>query len=177
MNATSQTSRLNQLVVCVALPGTLVLAVATLSILGSSTPNHTPPPANLASSAGSHFPLEISPDPVSLGVVNSGQKATAAFTLVNHLSHALTIERIETSCPCLRIKPGSIRIEPDERKVLAVEFDPSTEPDFHGGLSIDVTGYAAERVVFHTLAKLEVRTESHEDHGELVPSPKGKAQP
>jgi len=61
--------------------------------------------------------------------------------------------------------------------MISVEFDPSSEPDFHGGLSIDVTGYAAERVAFHTLAKLVVRTQSHEEVGELVASPKGEGQP
>jgi Protein of unknown function (DUF1573) len=170
MPASIETSRLKiTLGVCAALSATLVLAVATLSILGPSTSNHTPPPVNLASSVGSHFPLEISPDPVLLGVVDRGQKAKAPFTLVNHGSQPVTVDRIETSCPCLTATPGSIRISPGERKVLAVEFDPSAEPDFRGGLSIDVTGYEGERETFHTHVNLNVRAESPKGAEELVP--------
>jgi hypothetical protein len=44
MNASSETPRLKHLFVWVALPGVFILAVSALSILGSSTPNHTPPP-------------------------------------------------------------------------------------------------------------------------------------
>jgi Protein of unknown function (DUF1573) len=177
MNASSETSRLNQLVVCVTLPGTLVLAIATFSILGSSTPNLTPPPENLASSVGPHFPLKINPDPVSLGVIDRGQKAKAAFTLVNHGSQPVAIERIETSCPCLTTTPGSIRVSPGERMVLAVEFDPSAEPDFRGGLSIDVTGYSGDRVAFHTLVNLDVRADSLKGGGALVSLPDKEGHP
>jgi hypothetical protein len=114
---------------------------------------------------------------VSLGVVGIGQEARADLTLANPGSQALTIERVETSCSCLTIAPRSIRIAPGESKTLSLEFDPSEEPDFRGGLSIDVTGFAAGGVAFHTRAKLEVRTEAPEEIGELVPSPNEEAQP
>ncbi len=171
MNQLRERSHSNRLLVWVTLPPAFVLAVSALSILGSSTPNHTPPPSNLASSAGKPFLLEISPDPVSLGVVSSGQKARASLTLLNRGPQPVTVERIDTGCPCLRTKPEWIRIAPGEAKVLAVEFDPSAEPDFRGGLSIVVTGWAAGQVAFHTQVKLEVPAEAPKGVGKLAPYP------
>ena len=40
------------------------------------------------------------------------------------------------------VVPRALRVKPGEVKVLTVEFDSSTEPDFYGSLSIEVTGYA-----------------------------------
>jgi len=114
---------------------------------------------------------------VSLGVVSRGQRANAAFSLANRGSLTLTIERIETSCACLSTTPGPIAIEPGGKKLLDIQFDPFVEPDFHGSLSIDVTGYARSGVAFHTLANLEVRTEYPEEGGELVPLPSEEAHP
>jgi hypothetical protein len=88
----------------------------------------------------------------------------------------MMIERIETSCPCLATTPGSIRISPGESKVLAIEFDPSAEPDFRGGLSVDVTGHAGERVAFHTLVNVDVRTQSPKGVGEF-PQPNEEGRP
>jgi Protein of unknown function (DUF1573) len=93
-------------------------------------------------SVGDAFcPIEISPDPVEFGVVDEGQVSNAVLSLTNRGSRELVIDRVETSCPCLTITPGRLRIAPSERKVVAVVFDPSGEPDFHGRLSIDISGY------------------------------------
>jgi len=161
----------NRRLLWVALLLALLMFVGTLAIPGSSTLNHNPFSLSSVGTRGQHFPLEISPDPISLGVVDTGQKARGSLTLVNHGSQPVRVERIESSCPCLAITPHLIRIGPHEKKVLTVEFDGSVEPDFHGGLAIDVTGYAAERVAFHTVAKLEIHQDSHEEVGGLVPIP------
>jgi hypothetical protein len=50
-----------------------------------------------------------------------------------------------------------MRIGPGERRVVAVEFDSSTEHDFVGRLSIDLIGYAQDAIAFHTIADLEVQ--------------------
>jgi hypothetical protein len=42
--------------------------------------------------------------------------------------------------------------------LVEVVFDPTGEPDFHGGLSVDVVGRGAENVVyFRTRVELEVQ--------------------
>lgn len=111
--------------------------------------------------------LRINPTPVSLGVLMKGQKAKSAITLTNHGTSTLMIDSIETSCPCLTTAPSSICLGPGEGKILAVEFDPSDEPEFRGRLSVDITGYANGVVAFRTRANLEVRNGgsdgSHQD--------------
>jgi Protein of unknown function (DUF1573) len=105
------------------------------------------------------FSLEISPDRIELGVVNNGQVSKAALKLTNRGSRVLLIDRLETGCPCLLITPEQLRIGPSESEVVAVTFDPSGEPDFHGRLSIDISGYSTGKLAFRTVGQVEVRKE------------------
>jgi Protein of unknown function (DUF1573) len=94
-------------------------------------------------------------------VLDRGQKARVAFTIVNHGSQPAEIQRIETSCPCLTATPGKFLIVPGEERILGVEFDASAEPDFRGGLSIEVIGRGtAGETVFETRANVEVRAQT-----------------
>jgi hypothetical protein len=70
-----------------------------------------------------------------------------------------------------------MRVRPGESQVVTLEFDPSAEPDFVGGLSIDVTGYTGAAVAFATQAILECRALRSQDTAELAPLPDGKAPP
>jgi hypothetical protein len=82
MKASNQASRSNRLLLSTALPPAFVFAACALSILGSSTANHTSPPhSNLASSSSQRFPLEISPDPIDLDVIRQGESARATLRL------------------------------------------------------------------------------------------------
>jgi len=126
-----------------------------------------PPPPSSNRAGGADFPLETSPEPVSLGVLSRGQKAVASFAITNRSERAFAIDRVVTSCPCLVVKPPATVIGPLETKTVAVEFDPTDEPDFVGGLSIDVTGYAHGAIAFRTRANLEVTAERG---GDLVTS-------
>jgi hypothetical protein len=155
-----------------------LVVILSLAVPHSSKPNDTLAHAKPASPAGSRFLLDCYPDPVSLGVLSSGQKSRTDFTLVNRTSQPLTIERIETSCPCLTTALASTSIGPGEKKVLSLEFDSSAEPDFHGGLSMDVTGFSSGVMAFHLLADVEIRAASTEhDIRELVPVPSQEAHP
>jgi len=151
---------------------TLMVMLCALCIFAPPSPYQILP-LNRASTKGQDFPLEISPGQLSLGVVKSGQKARGEFTLVNRGSKPVVIDRIETSCPCLITSPRLMRVDPGTARSLTVEFDASSEPDFHGGLSIEIVGYTDGRVRFSSQAKLEVRPDTHvevEDH--LFSSPK-----
>ncbi len=111
--------------------------------------------SGLTSSA---FPLETNPDPSELGILNPDQQAESQVELRNLGREPILIGRIETSCPCVRVEPGMFQIGPGEAKSLAVRFDPADEPDFHGQLSVIVTGYDdAGRAAFGTRVNLEVR--------------------
>jgi len=158
-----------------ALPAGAVVIVTALAIVVPS-PNLTPP-VNSATSETHRFPLEISPDPVDLGVLPPRESAQATISLRNRGPHPLRVQRIETSGPCLTTTPGPIWIGRGECKVLAVEFDPSEEPDFRGRLAIDVTGYDGDVVAFHTLVELEVRAAALKGTGQLAASPNVEGHP
>ena len=158
MESLAKSSCHHRFLACVA---SAPVAVIALTILDSWTPDHTPPPLNSASSSHKHFSLEISPDPVSLGVVGSGQKVGASLILTNPGIQPVMVERLETSCPCLTIIPSSIRIGPGDMTTLAVTFDSFSEPGFRGGLSIDIIGHGPSRaILFKTHVNVEVRAES-----------------
>ncbi len=157
MNQLSERSHSNRLLVWATLPPALVLAVSALSILGSSTPNHTPPPSKLASTTDQHFPLEISPDPIEFGTLNQGEVAQASLRIQNNRSAPVTIERLETSCPCISMEPIPLHIGPHETQTLTVNFNPSTDGEYEGRLGVQVTSYLTGGVVgFRTEVKLNI---------------------
>jgi hypothetical protein len=102
-------------------------------------------------------PLEIRPDPLSLGVVGGGHRSEATFAIQNCGSELVSIERIETSCPCLSVSPEAVDIGPGEKVGMTIQFSTADEPDFAGVLSIEITGFAPEGVAFHTFASATVR--------------------
>lgn len=69
------------------------------------------------------------------------------------------VDRIETSCPCLRPTPNALVIGAGESVSLTFDCDLSDEPEFQGGLAIDVEAYDdLDRVVFRTRVNVEVRS-------------------
>jgi hypothetical protein len=130
-------------------------SVLPLAVLFTGELNHIPPPPNSASPIAASFPLEISPNPIDLGVLGDGQVARATVCVTNRGSRLLAVDRVDTSCPCLKVPPGAFQVGPGESKALAIEFDASQESGFAGTLSIEVTGHAAGSVVFRTAAKVQ----------------------
>jgi len=90
--------------------------------------------------SGQGYPLTISPDPITLGVLAKPTLLQGTFSVENTGNAPLILERIETSCPCIRIAPVPFQIKAKERKLCTVTFDPSSEPDFRGKLSVEVSG-------------------------------------
>ncbi|MFI5457736.1 MAG: DUF1573 domain-containing protein [Isosphaerales bacterium] len=138
-------------------------------------PSIPPPSLNLANSARRLFPLEISPSPISFGVLDAGKSGERLVPLRNPQSEPVYLERIETSCPCIKVMSAPIQIGPGETKNLIVRFDPSAEPNFRGGLSVEIAGFGkGERVVFRSKVNLEVRSALTErtglETGDLAPT-------
>jgi Protein of unknown function (DUF1573) len=157
VNTHSQFLRGNSRTAALAL-GTCAVALLAFGALARNI--HPSPGMNSPRSVGdAFFPVEISPDPVELGVVNEGRVSKAVLSLTNRAARELVIDRLETGCPCLTITPGQLLIAPSETKVVAVEFDPSGDPDFHGRLCIDISGYSKGKRAFHTVAEVEVRND------------------
>jgi len=125
-----------------------------------SLPRHRikpPPPVNSTSGEEQHFPLAISPSPIVFEVLHSGESAKKSLVVRNSQAAPLTIERIEVTCLCIRIAPVPIDVGPGETKTLTVSFDSSSEPEFEGGLSVQITGYLSEnKIAFQTQAKIDV---------------------
>src|SRR5579885_3439235 len=120
-------------------------------------PRKAPPPLKSAPSAHQRFPLAISRDPIELGVMPPGQAARCLLLVRNPLPGRATIERIETSCPCIGAGGLPVQIEPSQTIELEVAFDPSEAKDFRGRLSVDLTAFLADgQVGFRTKVNLEV---------------------
>ena len=79
------------------------------------------------------------------------------LTLRNPSSEWVCVAGVEASCPCVTVAPLPAEIGPGESKDVIVNFDPSSEPDFRGGLSVVLEGYTpVGGVAFRTQADLEV---------------------
>jgi hypothetical protein len=105
--------------------------------------------------------LVVEPNPLDLGVLNAGQTAKATLALRNTRDKPLSIASITTSCSCVLVSPAQVRVEPGESVTLSVSFDPQAEPDFRGGLSIEVVGRdSREAVLFRARVNLDIRAQS-----------------
>jgi len=101
--------------------------------------------------------LKFAPDPLDLGVVDSNRRVRGTASLVNPGSLAIKVERIESSCPCVRVSPDTLWVGPGASAELAIEFDPSTDPESRGRLAVVVEGKSESSVpVFHARVLMEV---------------------
>jgi Protein of unknown function (DUF1573) len=97
---------------------------------------------------------------VSFGILLPNQSADAKIILRNPSPQAVTVDRIETSCHCLRVEKQPIKLLAEESVTLVLRFDSSDDPGFRGGLSIGVAGRdSTGGIVFETHADVEVRAE------------------
>ncbi len=152
--------RRNRFLPWVAVPFVATSVSALFALLGSSPANHTPPPSPLTRLASQHFSLEISPDPVDLGVVGGVESLERTVSLRNAQSGSLTLERVETSCPCVSVSALPLRIGRGEAGTLRVRFDPSSDPDFEGPLCVQLTGFlAGGEIAFRTEVRLRAEYE------------------
>ena len=121
-----------------------------------------PPPRRVIRGAAitQPFLLEISPSQIYFGVLRPGQSARAVMAERNPSSNPLAIDRIETSCPCVKVSPTRVELGPGETKHLTLTFDPSAEPGFRGGLSVDVAGFGYDEIVlFRSRVNVEVSSQ------------------
>ena len=81
------------------------------------------------------------------------------FVVSNPGPVAVTLGTFRTSCDCLRVELDATRVEPGAEVGGRAVIDLSHEPDFSGGLSLDVEASAAEdgRPVFALKLSVEVK--------------------
>jgi len=116
------------------------------------------PPSPLNPKTGvAVLPLEASPNPMLMGKVAAGHSATATILLCNRGADVITVQRVDTSCPCLMVGPAPGKIPPGQLEHLAVTFDAGQDPEFRGTLSIELTGRDPDAViVFRAHVRVEV---------------------
>jgi len=120
--------------------------------------------------------LTAKPHPLSLGKLRPHQPASASASIHFHNPGraAVVIGRVETSCDCIRLGPLPLSIGPDGDATLGATFDLSAEPDFRGGLSVEVAGWNPEGlVVFRTRVLLDVMVETPRPAGPTHAVPAG----
>ncbi|WP_422931429.1 DUF1573 domain-containing protein [Singulisphaera sp. PoT] len=133
--------------------------LASLILIGSSW-LHRPEAAIPSDSPTQRFPLDIIPNPLSLGILKPHQGAEADGELHNPGSREIVVENVETSCGCVVVNPRSLRLAPGETTSLKAAFDPSHDPEFRGRLAVQVVGHGpGNTIVFQTIVNLEVRTD------------------
>jgi Protein of unknown function (DUF1573) len=59
----------------------------------------------------------------SLGVLQPGEVKTAKFAFTNVADHEVTISKVLTYCPCLKVKTKKMAYAPGESGELAIEFN------------------------------------------------------
>lgn len=89
---------------------------------------HNPPPLS---------PLNVRPDPLSFGTLEPGVSAKGTLTVRNPGAESITIERIDTSCPCVKISPVPLVVRSNGAATLTVAYDANDDPNFRGGLGIN----------------------------------------
>lgn len=120
-----------------------------------------PPPSKLLGGAPTHLGLEISPDPAEFGTLRPGESARIEVTAHNPAARPVMLERVWSSCPCVRAEGAPARVGANETKSLQLLYDPSSDPDFRGGLSVQVDGLGTgDRLLFRTRVNLDVQAES-----------------
>jgi len=118
--------------------------------------------------------LTVKPHPLSLGKLRPHQPASASIHFHNPGRAAVVIGRVETSCDCIRLGPLPLTIGPDGDATLGVTFDPSAEPAFRGGLSVEVAGWNPEGLaVFRTRVLLDVMADTSRPAGPTHAVPAG----
>ena len=142
-----------------------LIAVAWLISAKSTNRSQVPPPVP------GDLPLR-SPDPIRLGRLLPGVRVERKISLINRFPLLVRIDRIESTCPCVRVSPVPMEIGGLGRSELAVIFDPSEEPDFRGTLSVDLRGVGKSgEVLFRLTVDVTVADEAG------IPSKSTKANP
>jgi len=97
--------------------------------------------------SSSSLPLLAEPETLPLGTLEPGRTAEATVRVRNPGAKPVVVDRIESSCPCIRATPGTLHIGPGESAALTLRFDPSDEPDFRGALAVEYEGKTTDGTV------------------------------
>jgi hypothetical protein len=95
----------------------------------------------------SAFPLEVSPDPIEIGALGAGESRLVSVNLRNTRNTELMLDRIVTSCPCVRVEQVPARIAPAETASLKIRVDGESESNYGDWLAVEIGGYLPDGTV------------------------------
>jgi hypothetical protein len=87
--------------------------------------------------------LEVSPAMIELGNVPQGGRREFALHVRNPQDQSVTIEQVQSSCPCLEARGLPLVLAPGEEGTLAFVLDLAREREFTGRLRIDFRALTA----------------------------------
>lgn len=82
---------------------------------------------------------------MDLGVLVQGESTQFRQWIRNESEHQVEVTNIEKSCDCIDVKIAESRIASRDKTLVVVTYDSSKEPDFTGGLVIEVSLWDAKR--------------------------------
>lgn len=95
---------------------------------------------------------------IDLGMVPQSGQAHEYFALTNPGTESVEVAKIETSCECLKVRLTSRTIGPTGRVLAQASLDLGNEPQFSGGLAIEVRGLTnSGAVAFAVVVDVTVR--------------------
>jgi hypothetical protein len=151
---------------CAAIVVLITILAGVLGSIGNWRSKQVPVPEDPRIAPSHRFPLAISPDPIIFGTLDGRALVQRVVLARNTQNASLVLDRIQTSCPCIRMASLPIRMEANETQDWTVSFDPSVEPEFAGRLSIEVVGYLVDgQIAFRTHVSLDVEP-AHEPRHE-----------
>lgn len=139
----------------------LVIPTVAILLLSCEKSERLPPAPQRNSSVtevDAKTPLSVKPDPVTLGVIPTGEKARATLLIINPGSERLELTNVRTTCPCVGLEGLPVSIEPGKSVELRVTFDPTEEPNFRGTLEVGLIGLGATGgKLFQTKVNLTIK--------------------
>ena len=131
---------------CAAALAVLALSACVIAICGAmisswTFPRALPMPSSKAgfSTTQHSWPI-VAIEAQSFGLFRPGQSADSTIRLRNLRKVAITVQRVEASCPCLDARNLPLSIRPGEAADLAIHLGLQEEPSFRGKLMIELTG-------------------------------------
>jgi hypothetical protein len=89
------------------------------------------------------FVLGVEPSIIKLGNLVPGQDSSRVVLVRNRTSAPVTIDRLETSCPCISAKATPSRVESGGLALVTVKYDSAEDPEFTGTLAVECSGLSS----------------------------------